>query len=279
MATLKEKGPEFDVGSVLGKAGGWLKKRAAEDIDIAYRLLPGGEKATLGEAIQLGGDLLTFVPIPGAAGLGLAAKGAALGAKGVAARGGVKAGEVAAQKAASGISSSAARVAPGYVDEAVMAAGKAGAARGRAATMKELDFVKRMQKSGGAGNWLVKEGTRRGKTASNFRDVMMAKQVAVVGPKGAISRQPASMGKVITKRRLKQAGLGSALSSIVNVDSDLFTGGSAEDAAANPNSGNFNGVVATGDDGYTYQFVPDRAGAGGLQGTNAAYSGNWVRMS
>lgn len=286
MATLKEKGPEFDVGSVLGKAGGWLKKRAAEDIDIAYRLLPGGEKATIGEAVQLGGDLLTIIPIPGAAGLGLAAKGAALGAKGVAARGGIKAGEIAAQKAASGIGSSAAKASPAFYDDAIMAARTAGASRGRTAAMKELDFVKRMQKSGGASNWLVKEGSRRGKTASNFRDVMLARKVPVMGPKGPVLgpkgkalTQPASMGKTITKSRVRRTALGSGISSLVNMDSDWFTGGGTEDAVANPNAGNFDGAVTTGADGYNYRFVPDRAGAGGLQGTNAAYSGSWVRMS
>ena len=84
------------------------------------------------------------------------------------------------------------------------------------------------------------------------------------------------MGKVVTKNRVRAAMLGSGLSSIVNVDSDLFTGGSAKDAAANPS--NFE-LETVGDDGHTYRFVPDRAGAGGLQGTNAAYSGSWVRMS
>ena len=264
MAKLKEKGPEFDVGSVLGKAGGWLKKRAAEDIDIAYRLLPGGEKATIGEAVQLGGDLLTFVPIPGAAAVGLAAKGAAIGAKGAIARGGIKAGEEAAELAAKGISKEAARVAPGYADDAIKAARTKAATKGRDAARKELDFVTRMRKSGPVGSWAVKDGTRRGTTASNFRDVMLAK-------KGA------SMGKAVTKNRVRAAMLGSGLSSIVNVDSDWLTGGGAEETGAGP--GNFDGAVMTGDDGYTYRFVPDRAGAGGLQGTNAAYSGSWVLMS
>lgn len=277
MAKLKEKGPEFDVGSVLGKAGGWLKKRAAEDIDIAYRLLPGGEKATIGEAVQLGGDLLTFVPIPGAAALGVAAKGAALGARGAIARGGIKAGQEAAEVAAKGIGSSAAKVAPGYVDDAVMAASKAGARKGRDATAKKLDFVTRLQKSGPAGSWIVKDGTRRAKTASNFRDVMLAKKVTSVGANGVKKQVPASMGKAVTKNRVRAAMLGSGLSSLVNVDTDWFTGGGAEETGVAP--GNLDGAVITGDDGYNYRFVPDRAASGGLQGTNAAYSGSWVRMS
>ena len=266
MAKLKEMGPEFDVGSVLGKAGGWLKKRAAEDINIAYRLLPGGEKATIGEVVQLGGDLLTFVPIPGAAAVGVAAKGAAIGAKGAIARGGIKAGEEAAEAAAKGISKKAAKAAPTFTADAINAARKAGVTRGRTATAKELDFVARMRKSGPVGSWAVKDGTRRGTTASNFRDVMLAK-------KGA------SMGKAVTKNRVRAAMLGSGLSSIVNVDSDWFSGGGAEETgAANGNYGDA-GAVVTGPDGSTYRLVPDRAGAGGLQGTNAAYAGNWVRTS
>ena len=277
MAKLKEMGPEFDVGSVLGKAGGWLKKRAGEDINIAYRLLPGGEKATIGEAVQLGGDLLTFVPIPGAAAVGLAAKGAAIGARGVIAKGGIKAGEEAAELAAKGISKKAAKAAPTFTADAINAARKAGVTRGRTATAKELDFVARMRKSGPVGSWAVKDGTRRGTTASNFRDVMLAKKIKRVDAKGVKTEVPASMGKAVTKNRVRAAMLGSGLSSIVNVDSDWFSGGGAEETGAG--FGNFDGAVMTGDDGYTYRFVPDRAGAGGLQGTNASYSGSWVRMS
>lgn len=277
MAKLKEMGPEFDVGSVLGKAGGWLKKRAAEDIDIAYRLLPGGERATLGEAIQLGGDLLTFVPIPGAAGLGLAAKGAAIGARGAIAKGGIKAGEEAAELAAKGISKKAAKAAPTFTADAINAARAAGVTQGRKATAKELDFVARMRKSGPVGSWVVKDGTRRGTTASNFRDVMLARTVKKPNAKGVGKEVPASMGKAVTRGRVQRAALGAGLSSIVNMDTDWFTGGGAEETGAVPS--NFDGAVMTGDDGYTYRFVPDRAGAGGLQGTNASYSGSWVRMS
>ena len=279
MAKLKEKGPEFDVGSVLGKAGGWLKKRAAEDIDIAYRLLPGGEKATIGEAVQLGGDLLTFVPIPGAAALGVAAKGAAIGARGAIAKGGIKAGEEAAELAAKGISKKAAKAAPTFTADAINAARAAGVKRGRDATAKELDFVARMRKSGPVGSWVVKDGTRRGTTASNFRDVMLAKKVTSVGANGIKKQVPASMGKAITKNRVRAAMLGSGLSSLVNVDTDWFTGGGAEETGAANGTYGDAGAVVTGPDGSTYRLVPDRAGAGGLQGTNAAYAGNWVRTS
>ena len=65
---IKDTGPEID----LGQAGRWLLNRGKENLQTVEKLMPGGEKATLGEVIQLGGDVLTFVP-----GVGIVAGGAA----------------------------------------------------------------------------------------------------------------------------------------------------------------------------------------------------------